>query len=123
MAAPGTLITLGATASVRVSFIGTPVITINPFIGVGLFSGTTEAALRKPWVSDTQTISDDVSSLRRIYRNRITKALLVFLLSSLGGRKFYFHPLLGGAVNEVNSVHPLRYLSGVCPCVRHNSRP
>jgi pheromone shutdown protein TraB len=74
------------------------VATINPFIGVGLFSGITEATIRKPRVSDTQTISDDVSSLRGIYRNRITKALLVFLLSSLGGAvgNFISIPSLAG---------------------------
>jgi pheromone shutdown protein TraB len=41
--------------------------------------------MRKPRVSDAQTISEDISSLRGIYRNRITKALLVFFLSTLGG--------------------------------------
>ncbi|MDR1319257.1 MAG: TraB family protein, partial [Treponema sp.] len=72
--------------------------TINPFIGVGLFSGIVEAALRKPRVSDTQTISEDVTSLKGIYRNRITRALLVFFLSSLGGAigNFISIPALAG---------------------------
>jgi pheromone shutdown protein TraB len=61
------------------------VATINPFIGVGLFSGITEATLRKPKVTDAETISEDIVSLKGIYRNRITRALLVFFLSSLGG--------------------------------------
>jgi pheromone shutdown protein TraB len=52
---------------------------------VGLFSGLTEAAVRKPTVSDTETISADVASIKGIYRNRIGRALLVFFLSSLGG--------------------------------------
>jgi pheromone shutdown-related protein TraB len=85
LAALGTLIALGHPLSILVSFVGAPIATLNPFIGVGLFSGVTEAVMRKPRVSDTETISDDVSSLRGIYRNRISKALLVFLLSSIGG--------------------------------------
>ncbi|MDR2028563.1 MAG: TraB/GumN family protein [Treponema sp.] len=98
LAALGTLLALGHPLSVLVSFIGAPVATINPFIGVGLFAGITEATIRKPRVSDAQTISDDVSSLRGIYRNRITKALLVFLLSSLGGAvgNFISIPSLAG---------------------------
>jgi pheromone shutdown protein TraB len=70
---------------VLVSFFGAPVATLNPFIGVGIFSGITEATLRKPQVADAQNIAGDVSSLKGIYRNRITRALLVFFLSSLGG--------------------------------------
>ncbi|MDR1030076.1 MAG: TraB/GumN family protein [Treponema sp.] len=85
LAALGTLLALGHPLSMVVSFFGAPIATINPFIGVGLFSGLTEVNLRKPRVSDTQTISEDVTSLKGIYRNRITRALLVFFLSSLGG--------------------------------------
>jgi pheromone shutdown-related protein TraB len=85
LAALGTLIALGHPLSILISFLGAPVATINPFIGVGLFSGITEATLRKPKVTDAETISEDIVSLKGIYRNRITRALLVFFLSSLGG--------------------------------------
>ncbi|GHV49586.1 conjugal transfer protein TraB [Spirochaetia bacterium] len=85
LAALGTIIALGHPLSVLVSFVGAPIATINPFIGVGLFSGVVEATLRKPRVSDTQTISDDVTNIKGIYRNRITRALLVFFLSTFGG--------------------------------------
>jgi pheromone shutdown-related protein TraB len=85
LAALGTLAALGHPLSVLVSFFGAPIATINPFVGVGLFSGITEASLRRPRVSDAETIADDVSSIRGVYRNRITRALLVFFLSTLGG--------------------------------------
>ncbi|MDR2742707.1 MAG: TraB/GumN family protein [Treponema sp.] len=96
LAALGALIALGHPLSVLVSFMGAPIATINPFIGVGLFSGVVEAALRKPRVIDTQTLPEDISSLKGIYKNRITKALLVFFLSSLGGAigNFIALPLL-----------------------------
>jgi pheromone shutdown-related protein TraB len=98
MAALGTIIALGHPLSVLVSFVGAPIATINPFIGVGLFSGIIEATMRKPRVIDAQTISEDISSIRGIYRNRITKALLVFFLSSLGGAvgNFISIPSLAG---------------------------
>jgi pheromone shutdown-related protein TraB len=98
LAALGALIALGHPLSIIVSFLGAPIATLNPFIGVGLFSGVTEAWLRKPRVSDTETISADVTSLKGIYRNRITKALLVFFLSSLGGAigNFISIPSLAG---------------------------
>ncbi|GHV81656.1 conjugal transfer protein TraB [Spirochaetia bacterium] len=85
LAAAGALIALGHPLAILVSFLGAPIATLNPFIGVGLFSGVVEATLRKPRIIDTQTISEDVGSIKGIYRNRITKALLVFFLSSIGG--------------------------------------
>jgi pheromone shutdown-related protein TraB len=85
LAALGSLIALGHPLAILASFAGAPVATINPFIAVGFFSGIVEATLRKPRVTDAETISDDITSLRGIYRNRITRALLVFLLSSIGG--------------------------------------
>jgi pheromone shutdown-related protein TraB len=98
LAALGCLIALGHPLSVLVSFIGAPVATINPFIGVGLFSGVTEASIRKPQVEDAENIAADVGSLKGIYRNRITRALLVFFLSSIGGviGNFISIPTLAG---------------------------
>ena len=85
LAALGTIIALGHPLTVLVSFVGAPIATLNPFIGVGLFSGITEVSMRKPRVKDAQNIIEDVGSLRGFYRNRITRALLVFLLSQIGG--------------------------------------
>jgi len=85
LAALGCLIALGHPLSILVSFLGAPIATVNPFVGVGLFSGVTEATMRKPRVEDAKNIAADASSLRGIYRNRITRALLVFFLSSVGG--------------------------------------
>jgi pheromone shutdown-related protein TraB len=98
LAALGAALALAHPLSILVSFVGAPIATINPFIGVGLFSGVVEATLRKPRVSDAQTIAEDVGSLRGIYRNRISRALLVFFLSSLGGAvgNFIAIPSLAG---------------------------
>ncbi|MDR0387944.1 MAG: TraB/GumN family protein [Treponema sp.] len=102
LAALGALIALGHPLSILVSFVGAPIATINPFIGVGLFSGVVEATMRKPRVADTQTLSEDIGSLKGIYRNRITKALLVFFLSSLGGAigNFIALPLLASLLGK-----------------------
>jgi pheromone shutdown protein TraB len=54
--------------------------------------------MRKPRVEDAQNISTDVSSLKGVYRNRISRALLVFFLSTLGGAigNFISIPSLAG---------------------------
>ncbi|MCL2319459.1 MAG: TraB/GumN family protein [Treponema sp.] len=85
LAALGALLALGHPLTILVSFIGAPIASLSPLIGVGFFSGLVQVALRKPRVGDAQTLIDDVGSLKGIYRNRISRALLVFFLSSLGG--------------------------------------
>ena len=85
LAALGSIIALAHPLAILVSFIGAPIATLNPLIGVGLFSGLVQIAMRKPRVADVQNITDDATSLKGFYRNRITRALLVFFLSSIGG--------------------------------------
>jgi len=84
LAALGCVIALGHPLAVLVSFLGAPITSLNPFIGVGILSGIVQAAVRKPQVSDAENIAADAASLKGMYRNRITRVLLVFFLSSLG---------------------------------------
>jgi pheromone shutdown protein TraB len=69
---------------------------MNPTIGVGIVSGLIEAVVRKPRVSDLESLQDDIVSLRGFYRNRVTHILLVFFLASLGSAigTFVAFPLL-----------------------------
>lgn len=85
LAALGTVLALGHPLSVITAFLGAPIATLNPFIGVGLFAGVIEASLRRPRVQDIEHLAEDVTSLLGLYRNRVSRALLVFFLSSLGG--------------------------------------
>ncbi len=85
LAALGALVCLAHPLSILVSFLGAPVATLNPLIGVGLFSGVTEALLRKPRVQDFENLNHDIASVRGFYTNRVTHVLLVFFMSTLGG--------------------------------------
>jgi pheromone shutdown-related protein TraB len=84
LAAIGAVIALAHPLAILISFIGAPVTSLNPFIGVGILSGIVQVTFRKPRVSDVQNITEDSINLKGIYRNRISRALLVFFLSSLG---------------------------------------
>ena len=84
LAALGCILALGHPLAILVSFAGAPITSLNPFIGVGILSGLVQATVRKPRVADAETISEDVASLKGVYRNRISRVLLVFFLSSLG---------------------------------------
>jgi len=84
LAAIGACLALAHPLAILVSFLGAPITSLNPFIGVGILSGLVQITLLKPRVSDAQNIMEDANGLKGWYRNRITRALLVFFLSSLG---------------------------------------
>jgi pheromone shutdown-related protein TraB len=84
LAAIGAIIALAHPLAIVVSFLGAPITTLSPFIGVGILSGLVQLTLRKPRVSDVQDISADTVNIKGWYRNRITRTLLVFFFSSLG---------------------------------------
>jgi pheromone shutdown protein TraB len=52
---------------------------------VGIFAALCEAFVRRPRVSDAENLNNDVSGIKGIYKNRILRVLLIFVLSSLGG--------------------------------------
>ena len=75
----------GHILSVLAGFVGAPLATLNPVVGVGLFTGLVQAWVNKPKVEDMERLSDDATSIKGIYKNRILRVLLVFFLSSIGG--------------------------------------
>jgi len=85
LAGLGTLIALGHPLSIITGFLGAPLATLNPFIGVGLFTGMVQAWIRKPQVADMENLTNDIVSLQGWYKNKIAHILLIFFLSSLGG--------------------------------------
>ncbi len=85
LAALGACLALAHPLAVLTGFVGAPIATLNPLLGVGLFTGLVQATMRKPKVKDMENIQNDISSLKGMYRNRILRVLLVFFLSSMGG--------------------------------------
>lgn len=85
LAALGTLLAAGHPLAILVGFVGAPIATLNPIIGIGLFTGIVQAWAKKPKVEDMEHLNDDAGSLKTFYKNRILRVLLVFFLSSLGG--------------------------------------
>ena len=84
LSALGALLALAHPLTVVLSFLAAPITSMNPTVGVGMFSGLLEYHLRKPKVKDFESMSDDIMSLKGFYKNRLTHVLVVFFLSSLG---------------------------------------
>ena len=82
--AVGALIALAHPLTIVLAFLAAPVTSMNPTIGVGMFTGLLEAVLRKPRVIDLENLGDDILSVKGFFRNRVTHILVVFFLSSVG---------------------------------------
>ena len=84
LAALGALAALAHPVTIVTSFAAAPITSVNPTIGVGIVAGLIQAMVRKPRVVDFENLSQDVTSLRGILRNRVTHILAVFFMSSVG---------------------------------------
>jgi pheromone shutdown-related protein TraB len=85
LAALGSALCLAHPLTILISFVAAPIATLNPFVGVGLFAGLAEAYFRKPRVSDLERLANDVTTIKGFFTNRVTKILLIFFSSSIGG--------------------------------------
>ena len=84
LSAIGSIIAAAHPLTILVSFVGAPITSLCPFVGVGFLTGITQAFICKPKVKDIEDLSTDAGSLKGFYKNRVLKVLLVFILSSLG---------------------------------------
>ena len=66
------------------AFVAAPLTSLNPTIGAGMVTAAVETLLRKPEVGDFSRLRKDTIRLRGWWHNRVTRILLVFLLSTLG---------------------------------------
>ncbi len=80
----GTAIAGGKPLTILTAAVASPITSLNPALPVGVVTGLVEAWLRRPTVDDCERITDDITSIRGIYRNRFTRVLLVVVLSILG---------------------------------------
>ncbi len=84
LAALGTLIAGGHPVTVVGAFLAAPLTSLNPMVGAGMVTAFIEVFVRKPSVGDFSHLRSDTTHLKGWWRNRVTRTLLVFLLSTLG---------------------------------------
>lgn len=84
LAAIATACALAHPLSVLTAFVSAPFTTLHPALAAGWFAGLVEAVVRKPRVRDLEKVSEDVTTLRGFWSNRVTKVLLVVAFANLG---------------------------------------
>jgi pheromone shutdown-related protein TraB len=70
--------------TVATAFLAAPLTSLNPTVGAGMVTGAVELYLRKPRVGDFGQLRQDTTEVGGWWRNRVSRVLLVFLLSTLG---------------------------------------
>ncbi|MZG54503.1 MAG: TraB/GumN family protein [Nitrospinae bacterium] len=84
LSALGTALALGHPVSIIAAFIAAPLTSLNPTIGAGMVVGLVESYLRKPKVSDFETLREDITHYSLWWKNRVARLLLIFFFSSFG---------------------------------------
>lgn len=84
LAGLGCLAARGHPLSILTALVAAPFKPFRLSIPTGAFASLVEARLRKPAYADFMALRDDTQHLAGWYRNRITRVLLVFLLTNVG---------------------------------------
>ena len=84
LSALGALLATAHPLTVITAFVAAPITSLNPTIGAGMVTAAVEIYLRKPQVGDFSRLRQDTARLKGWWRNRVSRTLLVFLLSTIG---------------------------------------
>lgn len=82
-AAAGAAICLAHPLSILTAFVTAPFTAFSPFLAAGFFAGIVEAHFHKPKVSDFNSLTEDASSFKGIIKNRVSRVLLVVIVTNL----------------------------------------
>ena len=84
LGAIGAALAFGHPLAILTAFVGGPVGALHPLLAAGWFSGLMQAYVRRPNVGDFETLSKDVFTLKGFWDNKVTRVLLVVVLTNIG---------------------------------------
>ena len=90
----GAAIAFGHPLTILTAFIIAPLSSLNPLMAAGWFAGIVQAYIRRPSVADFENLSTDVYSVKGFWNNRVTRILLIVVLTNLGST---IGTVIGGA--------------------------
>jgi pheromone shutdown-related protein TraB len=94
LSAIGAALAFGHPLAIVSAFIAAPFTALHPLIAAGWVSGIVQAYIRRPNIGDFETLSEDVFSIKGFWDNKVTRVLLVVVLTNLGASLGTF---IGGA--------------------------
>jgi len=94
LSAIGAALALAHPLTILTAFAAAPITSLNPILAAGWFAGITQAYVRRPSVKDFETLSEDVFTVKGFWRNKVSRILLIVVLSNIGSSLGTF---IGGA--------------------------
>lgn len=79
----GSLICLAHPLTILSAAVAAPFTTLHPLLAAGWVAGLVEALIRKPTVQDLETITDDITSLKGLWSNRVARVFLIMIVTNL----------------------------------------
>ncbi len=84
LAGIGATIALAHPLTVLTAVIASPITSLNPMIAAGWVAGLVQVFLVKPKVKDFERLPEDIVSVKGFWKNKITRILLIVVLTNLG---------------------------------------
>ncbi len=84
LAGLGAAAALAHPLTIATAFIASPVTSLNPMIAAGWVAGLVQVFLVKPKVKDFERLPEDIVSVKGFWKNKITRILLIVVLTNLG---------------------------------------
>jgi pheromone shutdown-related protein TraB len=84
LAGLGAACALAHPLTVLAAFVASPITSLNPMVAAGWVAGLVQVFLVKPKVKDFQSLPEDIVSVKGFWRNKITRILLIVVLTNLG---------------------------------------
>jgi pheromone shutdown-related protein TraB len=79
-----TALALAHPLTILAGVLAAPITTLHPLIAAGMVTALVEAWLRRPTVEDCEGVPEAIMKPRVWLKNRVTRVLLVFVLSNIG---------------------------------------
>ena len=90
----GAAIAFGHPLTILTAFIVAPLSSLNPLIAAGWFAGIVQAYITRPSVEAFESLVEDIFSVKGLWRNKVTRILLIVTLTNLGST---LGTMIGGA--------------------------
>src|SRR5699024_5384256 len=90
LSAIGTIIAFGHPLAVLTALVAAPITSLNPLLASGWFAGLVLGSVRRAEVSDFESLSKEVYSVKGSWNSHVTRLVLIVVLANLGGARGTF---------------------------------
>jgi pheromone shutdown protein TraB len=84
LSAVGAALALAHPLAILSAFLAAPITTLHPLLAAGWAAGIVQAFIKRPKVSDLESLPDAIATFKGFWTNPVTRILLVVALANIG---------------------------------------